>query len=637
MRRLALSLIVLLAVTVAAWILWPRYPVPPFPQHPVTADDPRLTWPTPYRNVNPEVRYTGSEACADCHAEITRAYRQHPMGRSLSPIGVDSRERFDTASRNPFEVGGFRYAIERRKGRIIHRETFRGDTGRAVTEMEAEVQFVVGSGQRGRSYLVNREGALFQSPITWYPQRGIWDLSPGYDRVNAHFGRPVIAACLFCHANAVEPVPDTAHRYEPPLFRGHAIGCERCHGPGTLHVMERAAGGVVEGADTSIVNPRRLDHALREAVCQQCHLQGQERILRRGRQPFDFRPGMPLPLFLTDFVKPPEQNDERKFVGTVEQMTASRCYRESRGDKKMGCISCHDPHEVPAPQQKIAFYRARCLQCHGEQSCSLPPTERTRQSAADSCIACHMPATGSEVSHTSISDHRIPRRPEKTTPDKTVWPRPGEVPLVAFHATLPGSDGPEEARRDLGIALMELADRQPDAAARELSVRALPHLEEAVRRHADDMAAAHARADALWQHGRLAEAMAAYEGVLTQAPRREVTLARATTLAGRLKQHDAALRYGKRLVEVNPWRWEHQHELAGIYAQRGDWTNAAATAERAAQLNPTAPAVQALLVNANLQRGDKVRARQAFDVLIELMPREKRESLRKWFEQRVAK
>ena len=41
------------------------------------------------------------------------------------------------------------------------------------------------------------------------------------------------------------------------LFRGHAIGCERCHGLGEIHVQRPA---VVDGLDDTIVNLGNLRH-----------------------------------------------------------------------------------------------------------------------------------------------------------------------------------------------------------------------------------------------------------------------------------------------------------------------------------------------------------------------------------------
>ena len=59
----------------------------------------------------------------------------------------------------------------------------------ALTDLAAEVQFAVGSGQRGRAYLIDHDGYLFASPLTWYPTKNSWDLSPGYEKRNARFTR----------------------------------------------------------------------------------------------------------------------------------------------------------------------------------------------------------------------------------------------------------------------------------------------------------------------------------------------------------------------------------------------------------------------------------------------------------------
>ena len=139
------------------------------------------------------------------------------------------------------------------------------------------MKYALGSGTRGIAYLVDNDGRLFQSPISWYSQKRRWDLSPGYREANAHFNRPIEPVCLFCHANRVQPVALTVNRYEEPLFRGNAIGCERCHGPGELHVHGQK---VVDGRDLTIVNPRHLEPALRANVCEQCHLLGHQRVDR---------------------------------------------------------------------------------------------------------------------------------------------------------------------------------------------------------------------------------------------------------------------------------------------------------------------------------------------------------------------
>src|SRR5205823_5461429 len=150
-----------------------------------------------------------------------------------------------------------------------------GPDGRPLLDFRIEAHYAIGAGGRGRSYLTDRDGYLFQTAISWYAEKGIWDRSPGFD-AELLPGRPVREACLFCHANHAVPRDGAENHYDQPFAAGHAIGCERCHGPGEKHVL--AGGALVNGIDPTIVNPRKLSHALREAVCQQCHLEGEGRV-----------------------------------------------------------------------------------------------------------------------------------------------------------------------------------------------------------------------------------------------------------------------------------------------------------------------------------------------------------------------
>jgi hypothetical protein len=116
-------------------------------------------------------------------------------------------------------------------------------------------------------------------------------------------------------------VSGTEFRYQPPTFRGHAVGCERCHGPGALHAEAPGAADAT-APDLTIVNPVDLEPELRDSVCQQCHLLGTGRFLRAGRQPFEYRPGLPLRTFFAAFSAP---RGDFRAVGHVEQTLESRC------------------------------------------------------------------------------------------------------------------------------------------------------------------------------------------------------------------------------------------------------------------------------------------------------------------------
>ncbi len=645
-RNLILFGVVILAIVVLGfWQPWrdPRLPggtdtTPIEGSAQWKFSDPRLTYPTPYRNVRPEVNYVGDAACAGCHISHSDKYRQHPMGRSLATVAnATPLERYDLHAHNPFKAGLFTYRIEQEKDGVRHAESVDGRSGLAVAETSAKVNYVVGSGRNGRAYLIDRDGYLFASPITWYPIKGIWDLSPGYEKNNPHFGRPITPSCLFCHANHADHVSGTANRYRTPNFHGEAIGCERCHGPGELHVQRRAEEMPVTGLDETIVNPSKLEHSLREAVCQQCHLQGHQRVLRQGTDTFDYRPGLPFQLFMSDFVDPPKETDEAKFVGSVEQMYASTCFQKGEGAGKLGCISCHDPHSVPLPERKVAFYRDRCMNCHKDRGCNLPLAARPE----NNCVACHMPPTGSDLRHTTITDHRVLRQPEakrpkplamKAPPDQR--PATKEATLVNFHAHLIPSPGPEDDR-DLAIALMREADRRKTTGTgRGLVERALPLLDAAIQRDENDVVALEARGNVLWDLRRRDEAAADYDRVLKLAPGREGTLFLAADLALRLGQLDTARLYVERAIQVNPWRWEYHLTLAKVYAQGNDWASAAKECREVHKLYATNPESRHLLVGSLLRQKDKAEAKREFDILMELNP-PKPEELRRWFEQQM--
>jgi tetratricopeptide (TPR) repeat protein len=609
-----------------AWMAGVRWP---HTRGPAGNDGAAPAFTSPYRNIAAGVKYVADDACADCHDSQTKSYHHHPMGRSLAPVASAAVvERFDQSAHNPFESLGFQFAIERRGTEMVHKAIRRDAQGRAVAELDTPVAFAVGSGVRGRSYLINRNGYLFQSPSSWFTQQQAWDLSP----VFASFYPPervVEVSCLFCHANQVEPVPQTRNHYRTPLFRGHAIGCERCHGPGELHVQARSRGDTLEDADDTIVNPRRLSPVLREAVCQQCHLQGEQRFPRQGRQAFDYRPGLPLHEFLAVFVRAPEFAAGQRAVGQVEQMYQSRCFRASKG--QLGCVSCHDPHVLPMAQERAAHYRRSCLACHQEQSCALTPAERRKQDRDDGCIACHMPRLATaDIAHTAITDHRILRRPQEAGPGSPAprSPQAGEIPIVNFYQQELDAHDPG-LTRDLGMALSHLT-RKPGPLRQQVSPVAVSLLEKALAASPEDEEAREALGWALAVQGRTAEALAAYETILAALPQRELTLTLAATLAEHQNKPDKAVAYLRRAIDVNPWIWDYRYNLAKLLAQAHDWPAALSESEKALPLNPGSEPTRVLLITCYLRTGQKNRAESELQTLIALNPSEEK-AIRSWF------
>ncbi len=387
-----------LALLIAAIVLWDqtaRRPVPGPTGMPAPAVAPIPS--SPYRNTQPGVAYVGDEVCARCHAEIARGYRGHPMGRSMSEAPGPE----PAANGVVFTAGDLVYSVLQRGGKVVHREERRDAQGRTVESTERAVHYVLGSGRRGLAFLVEHDGGLYQSPITWYAETHRWGLAPLYEMQNLHFTRSITPGCLFCHSNRIDVAPG-----RPPVFHGLTIGCEQCHGPGALHARRPEP---VDGRDWTIVNPADLEpRSLRESVCEQCHLQGSSRRPQPGRSAFDFRPGLPFDAFMVVSWARGDPIATIRAVGHVEQMRQSTCYRESGGE--LGCISCHDPHQLPAPEERVAYYQGRCQECHAERGCSLPRPERRAQQPDDDCTACHMPRSpAGDIAHTAITVHTIPR------------------------------------------------------------------------------------------------------------------------------------------------------------------------------------------------------------------------------------
>jgi Tfp pilus assembly protein PilF len=612
--RTIVFVLLVTAVAVAVWVIEPtRDPA----GGPAAVKNPK-------RKPSLVVRYVGDEACARCHADITASFRQHSMGRSLAPVDLAPKVVGDQEGTwNLFEAQGFEYSAQRRDGRTFHLQTRRDRQGRVIAHAEGEVRYVLGSGSRGLSFLVDRGGYLFQSPITWYAQNGRWDLSPGYENRTERFERPINRECLFCHANQVEHVAGTENRYRPPVFRGHAIGCERCHGPGERHVQEPIA---PSQTGPTIINPRKLEPALREDVCQQCHLIGKERVAPADHDLFDFRPGLPLYRFLTVFVQPPEQGHEHRNGDQVEQMYQSQCFRASRG--ALGCISCHDPHRLPAPEEKIAYYRDRCLECHADRPCRVPSSTRLAQSPANNCIGCHMPREPiTDISHVSMTIHSIPRHHDtRQDPLSTLGIPPSfdATDLVPFHGDRMSPEERKAVRRDLGVVLGEM--RGGAGAA-----KALPLLEEAVSARSDDLRAREVLANLLGtMRGRESEGSAALEAVLSMAPDRESTLVAAALLASRQQRPEQSIAYMQRAIAINPWRSFYHASLAHQLAKSGRWQEAEEACRNALRINPFNVVSRTILIECHFHKGSPQQARIELDTLLEFDP-PNREGLLRWF------
>jgi predicted CXXCH cytochrome family protein len=387
------------------------------------------------------------------------------MGHSMAEVDV-SREPPDASFDHPLSKR--RYQVRRQDGRLWHRELLLADGPGEVVLAEYPVRFVLGSGHHGRTYLVEEDGFLMESPLTWYASRQAWGMSPGYeDPRQPGFQRWVGEACLFCHAGRAEALDGSLHRMKVPE---PAIGCERCHGPGSLHVelhteRQRRGAGPLGETDLTIVNPAHLTRELAEAVCQQCHLKPAAVVPARGRRASDFRPGLPLQEFQQPYLLEAGLTS-MTVIGHVEQMHASHCYQ---GSKTFSCSTCHNPHEEPAPGARVAHYKAVCLECHPPERCTVDAGRRQKESPDNNCVQCHMPRSDTDIPHVAFTHHRVAvhgRRPGAAAPSPAAG---AELrPFLDLSRW-----GEVDRQRSLGLGYAELAEHEKEP------LQARRHLERA--------------------------------------------------------------------------------------------------------------------------------------------------------------
>ena len=323
------------------------------------------------------VRYVGSAACAECHAEEAAKQRATPMGRaSERPADCDILK---ARPRMTFRQGRYTYEITRAGAESLY------TVGDGVSKISEPVLFCFGDGAAGQTYIFQHRGSYYESRVSYFRATDGLDITIEHPRaeppsLEEALGRPMTReaarGCYGCHTT---PEAGSAGLLQPERAAS-GVGCEACHGPGERHI---AAARSKDLKNLQIYNPAGLDGLeLSQEFCGACH-QSFETVMALGGQ------GGAANVRFQPY----------RIFNSSAHLT---------DDRRMSCVACHDPH---APLERDpARYDANCLACH----LATPKEHKTRERSASACpvatkqcVTCHMPKVELTSMHFKFTDHWI--------------------------------------------------------------------------------------------------------------------------------------------------------------------------------------------------------------------------------------
>ena len=514
-------------------------------------------------SANPE---PGSEACSNCHSEIYSSYKKTVMA-SASGFAVDGL----ITGEFKHKKSGVLYRVYEKNGRAwisYEREKESEFHG------QRELLYFIGSGVKGRSYLFSMQGFLFETPINWYSQEHRWNMTPAYTEAREiPMNLPSYVDCLNCHTSGLQPpVEGTDSKFPGKPFLHSGVTCERCHGVNEGHLEGKGP----------IVNPAKLAAEQRDAICMECHFEGTVAVEQPGKHLYRFQPGDRLSDYIHYFLLRGTPPEKIQALSQVEALSLSVCKRKS-GDK-MWCVSCHDPHKEPSVAERVGYYRAKCLNCHGEAFGAKHHPDKP------DCTKCHMPTLLNEaVAHTESTDHRILRYPNGFQLPSTV----AEPHVVSF----PGSATLQTTTRDFALVWETLAQRGIEGASRQ----AEQYLRKAVKERPDDPRLLSALGFVDQEHGQEKEARELYEHALKLDPLSNDAATNLGTLEARAGNLRRAVELWQGAFDRVPQRSAIGMDLAMAFCEVGQKEEARRYVLRVLDFNPDSTNAKRLLAHLNAE------------------------------------
>jgi len=324
--------------------------------------------------------YVGSAACKKCHDSIYEHWVKTPMANVV---------------RDPRE----------------HPEAIIPDLSKSdplVDFTVADIAFVYGSKWKQR-YFKKVGDDYYPFPAQWDITNHKWRKyfvkddwwAPLYPPDN--FQRPTSALCDGCHSVNYDIKTKTVTEWN--------VGCEKCHGPGSEHILHPSS--------SNIVNTARQGYVAANDVCIQCHSQGRALENPIAGKYYDWPVGFDVTRKLNDYWKLEEHKPgETTFThfpdGTAHKnrMQGNDFVTSQMYTHGITCSTCHDMHGTENASNLRKPAPALCLDCHGANSPNGPHattleahTHHKPDSVGSDCVACHMPKIAQTIADVNVRSH----------------------------------------------------------------------------------------------------------------------------------------------------------------------------------------------------------------------------------------
>lgn len=204
-------------------------------------------------------------------------------------------------------------------------------------------------------------------------------------------------SCAQCHDKVTKKFHTSDHaRLVAKGGNAAEIGCESCHGPGSLHNESGGARG-------TIINPKRDSQ-----TCFQCHLDKRGTFSLTSHHPIENGK-----VSCSDCHNPHEgravKGGGTSLAGADE--TCAKCHTRQHGPfvfeheaLREGCQSCHDPHGSVNQKMLVARNQNLCLRCHFQEQLApgkifIGGHEHTDDLPRGTCwsAGCHEAVHGSQI------------------------------------------------------------------------------------------------------------------------------------------------------------------------------------------------------------------------------------------------